>query len=333
MGSIHQHNSWRLSHIPTPAWKSFAESAPEYKSFHLPSSSAVTEPRCQQHPRHTVWLSQPVRALFVWITSCFIFQLLAHGKIAVSRSFQAGLWSRYSNFRLRLRESNFLVLVPTSWAFWLRLQKNLVQKTGKTFYYLYNVLWTGTQKIRLRLQLHHLKVFGSGSSHSKLLGLRLHSPAFKFPRVESLCAVPTAQSRCVSRTTWGLQLWIAGVVDCYEFLDRGPLPKAQALSLITRATTDARWFWLISGQLLRCQGLLQEGVAVDTFVQEGPCIESTARAVLRQYNNYTWKGNAKSCAKSLFVMGLGGRYFRPFSATTHPTAFWYVDVSFQRQWK
>jgi len=49
----------------------------------------------------------------------------------------AGLWSRYSNFRLRLQlwASNFLApaAAPTSWDFSFRLwlQNNLVQKTGK----------------------------------------------------------------------------------------------------------------------------------------------------------------------------------------------------------
>jgi len=44
---------------------------------------------------------------------------------------------------------------------------------------------------------------------------------------------------------WGLQLRMADGDDCLEFKERAPLAKAQARSLATPATTNARWVWLI----------------------------------------------------------------------------------------
>ena len=63
---------------------------------------------------------------------------------------------------------------------------------------------------------------------------------FKTPRVEELSTVAIRQPRCIAGATWGLHLWIADGGD-----DRAPLTKARTRSFVTRATADARWFWLI----------------------------------------------------------------------------------------
>jgi len=55
-----------------------------------------------------------------------------------------------------------------------RLQNNLVQKQKKHCIIFITRL---NRNPNLRLRLHHLKFFDSGSSHLKLLGLRLRAPA------------------------------------------------------------------------------------------------------------------------------------------------------------
>ena len=81
---------------------------------------------------------------------------------------------------------NFLVPAPTSRSFWLRLQNNLVQKIRKKHCIICMTrlphklsLWIRNPNFRLwlRIWLHHLKDFGSGSSHPKLLWLRIHISA------------------------------------------------------------------------------------------------------------------------------------------------------------
>jgi len=71
---------------------------------------------------------------------------------------------------------------PTSRNFWLLLQNDLVHWQLKTLYSFYNSLapqiFLVNKNPNLRHWLHHLEIFGSGSSHPKLFGLRLHSPAF-----------------------------------------------------------------------------------------------------------------------------------------------------------
>ena len=95
----------------------------------------------------------------------------------------AGLWSRNSDLRLRLQ-------APKCW--WLRLQHLEVLGSGSRMIlstenwkslYCYTTrlphklgLQIRNQNFSLQLRIHHLKVFGSGSSHPKFLGLRLHNP-------------------------------------------------------------------------------------------------------------------------------------------------------------
>jgi len=69
--------------------------------------------------------------------------------------------------------------------------------------------------------------------------------AFKSPRVKALCAVPNHLSRCIAGATWGFQLWIAGGGGNHECFERKPLCKVGRRSLVTRATTDARWVCVI----------------------------------------------------------------------------------------
>jgi len=79
---------------------------------------------------------------------------------------------------------HFLPPAPTSKSFWLRLQNNLVQKVRKKRVIYITTCFTHklspwNRNPNFRLRLHHLKVFGSGSSHPKLLGLRLHNPGLE----------------------------------------------------------------------------------------------------------------------------------------------------------
>jgi len=65
-------------------------------------------------------------------------------------------------------------------AFWLRIQNNLVQKIKKHHIIcissLPHKLFLWKRNPNFRLQFHHLKVFGSGFSHPKLLLLRAAAP-------------------------------------------------------------------------------------------------------------------------------------------------------------
>jgi len=90
-----------------------------------------------------------------------------------------------SNFK----HLNFLVPAPapTSKRFWLRMQNYLVHDNRKNITEICTTrvphklgLWDGSPNFGVRLRLHQLKVFGSGSGsssdHQKLIELRLHSP-------------------------------------------------------------------------------------------------------------------------------------------------------------
>jgi len=56
------------------------------------------------------------------------------------------------------------------------------------------------QSSNFRLRLHHSKIFDSGSSHPKLLGLRLHNPASKAANYKR-------HQEVLSSMTWGCAWW------------------------------------------------------------------------------------------------------------------------------
>ena len=97
--------------------------------------------------------------------------------------------TRNSNFGLgsNSRHLKFLAPAPTSKSFWLRLKNDLVHSTPKPLNYLYNWLATKTMSVEQELKVQAptpaplLQMFGSGSNHPILLGIRtlLHTPGWK----------------------------------------------------------------------------------------------------------------------------------------------------------
>ena len=98
---------------------------------------------------------------------------------------KAGLWSRYSNFRLQLqlRPSNFLApaQVPTSWDVWLRLQNNLVQKTEKHCIICITHL---NRNPNFRLRLHPSKITWDSSSTALLIRSLTHINFMGLPWID-----------------------------------------------------------------------------------------------------------------------------------------------------
>ena len=92
---------------------------------------------------------------------------------------QPGMWSRNSNFRLQLQASK--ILAPAPERFGPLKTKNHCIICATRFPHKMR-LWNWRPNFRLRL--HHLKAFDSG--HSKLLGLRLHSPACSWANRKTL---------------------------------------------------------------------------------------------------------------------------------------------------
>lgn len=63
---------------------------------------------------------------------------------------------------------------------------------------------------------------------------------------------------------------IAGGGDCREFFEGAPLPKARARSLMTRVTTDARWFWMFCAfHGSDCPNFIGPAVCTATFAISG----------------------------------------------------------------
>ena len=121
----------------------------------------------------------------------------------------------------------FQAPAPASRSFWLRLQKHFVQKIiKKTFYYcisrLPHKLPLCNRNHNLRLRLHHLKVFGSCSSHPKLLRLHLHSAGAE-AGYDLLADCSSVGLYCVTITWQHLQTFTSSyVVGVFPHVTRVP---------------------------------------------------------------------------------------------------------------
>ena len=116
------------------------------------------------------------RKLFLrWVCFCQLSFSSMDEQQNLNPPSQPGLWIRNSSFRLRLQHLKVLHYGS---------KMILSIENGKPLNYLYNPLAPQTRAVEpesnfwLRLRLHDLKIFRSGgSSHPKLLGLRLWAQA------------------------------------------------------------------------------------------------------------------------------------------------------------
>ena len=125
---------------------------------------------------------------------------------------------------------------------------------------------------------------------------------FKSPVVEAPCTVPICLHSCIAGLILSLQLWIAGGGTLAN-ISNGSLSSKARRGPWSLAWRPMRDFFLefcafcgtsspnctagqtcpaITQHLLRYQGVPREGVGVGIFVQERPCIEFTASAVMQQ---------------------------------------------------
>jgi len=82
-------------------------------------------------------------------------------------------WLQASEIFAPAQTFKFLVPVP-EWFGPLNTENHCIICTTCLAYKL--GLWNGNQNFKLQVRPHHLRILGPGFSHTKLLGLRLHSP-------------------------------------------------------------------------------------------------------------------------------------------------------------
>jgi len=94
-----------------------------------------------------------------------------------------------------------------------------------------------------RLRLHHPKIFGS--DHPKLLGLRLHSPGYKYHWKDSLPNFSTTLSYVHARQNW----WCPTIVEamlghrCRHWLVKFIKPTQRAFTLKCGCVLTISDFW------------------------------------------------------------------------------------------
>ena len=119
-------------------------------------------------------------------------------------------WSQYSNFRLQLWASKFFG--SGSRPIWF-------QKQNKTLHYLCNSLapWTISEESETKFQtlLHHLKSFGSGSSHAKLFRVWLHSLAANTRLIHIIASCWTIYCSFEIILEMETVHWIGLQIQCY----------------------------------------------------------------------------------------------------------------------